>query len=148
MVEGQRNNNLCISLHLHSMISEFTKDEAYSIMLDYVGGSFSARELNTTVNSAYTHTENFNTRFFEDSDTRDAVKKQLKTGVPKKEIRSQLKGQGFEGVLIDQVIKKEEENLGSSDFWVKSDRGVVSIIPFKFKRVFRNAWVLQVYSRW
>jgi len=132
MVEGQRNNNLYI---LASAFNDFGvhKDEAYSIMLDYVGGSFSARELNTTVNSAYTHTENFNTRFFEDSDTRDAVKKQLKTGVPKKEIRSQLKGQGFEGVLIDQVIKKEEENLGSSDFWVKSDRGVVSIIPFKFK---------------
>ena len=53
--------------------------------------------------------------------------------MPKKEIRSQLKGRGFEGVLIDQVIKNEEENLGGSDFWVKSDRGVVSIIPFKFK---------------
>ena len=83
MVEGQRNNNLYI---LASAFNDFGvhKDEAYSIMLDYVGGSFSARELNTTVNSAYTHTENFNTRFFEDSDTRDAVKKQLKTGVPKR----------------------------------------------------------------
>ena len=133
MVEGQRNNNLYI---LASAFNDFGihKDEAYSIMLDYVGGSFSARELNTTVTSAYNHVENFNTRFFEDVDTMDLVKKQLQTGVPKKEIRSQLKGQGFEGVLIDQVIKKEEESLGDSDFWVKSDKGTVSIIPFKFKQ--------------
>lgn len=132
MVEGQRNNNLFI---LASAFNDFGihKADAYSIMLDYIGGSFSARELNTTVDSAYNKVENFNTRFFEDVDTRDYVKKQLKTGVPKKEIRSQLKGRGFEGVLIDQVIKNEEENLGGSDFWVKSDRGVVSIIPFKFK---------------
>lgn len=132
MIEGQRNNNIFI---LASALNDFgiDKTSAVYVLSEYIGNGFSSNEMQTTINSAYSNTSNFNTRFFEDTNTREEVSRKLRVGVPKKEIRSQLKTQGFEGVTIDLVIKSEEEKIGSSDFWLKSERGVVSIIPFKFK---------------
>ena len=132
MIEGQRNNNIFI---LASSFNDFgvNKTSAVYALSQYIGNGFSASEMQTTINSAYNNASNFNTRFFEDTSAREEVSRKLRVGVPKKEIRSQLKTQGFEGETIDLVIKNEEEKIGSSDFWVKSERGVVSIIPFKFK---------------
>lgn len=133
MVEGQRNNNIYI---LASALNDFGIDKSFAsyVMGEYVTDGFSFNEMNTTISSAYANLSNFNTRFFEDTDAIDQVKTKLKTGVPKKEIRSLLKDQGYEGDTIDQVIRKEEENSESSDFWVKSEKGRVTIIPYKFKQ--------------
>jgi hypothetical protein len=133
MVEGQRNNNIYI---LASALNDFGIDKSFAsyVMGEYVTDGFSFNEMNTTISSAYANLSNFNTRFFEDTDAIDQVKTKLKTGVPKKEIRSLLKDQGYEGDTIDQVIRKEEENSESSDFWVKSEKGKVTIIPYKFKQ--------------
>jgi len=132
MIEGQRNNNIFI---LASALNDFgiDKTSAVYVLSEYIGNGFSSSEMQTTINSAYANVANFNTRFFEDTSAREEVSRKLRVGVPKKEIRSQLKTQGFEGETIDLVIKNEEEKIGSSDFWVKSERGVVSLIPFKFK---------------
>ena len=132
MIEGQRYNNI---YKLASALNDFgiDKTSAVYVLSEYIGNGFSSNEMQTTINSAYTNVSNFNTRFFEDTNAREEVSRKLRVGVPKKEIRSQLKTQGFEGETIDQVIKNEEEKIGSSDFWLKSERGVVSLIPFKFK---------------
>ena len=132
MIEGHRNNNVFI---LASALNDFGIDKTLAsyVMGKYVSETFSDSEINDTINSAYNNVSNFNTRFFEDSDAIDQVKKKLKTGVPKKEIRTILKNQGYEGDIIDQVIKKEEDSSDSSDFWIKSEKGNVTIIPVKFK---------------
>jgi len=132
MVEGQRNNNIYI---LASALNDFGIDQTFAsyVMTQYVGNGFSKSEMDNTIRSAYANAGNYNTRFFEDTDAINQVQRNLKTGVPKKDIRSLLKSQGYEGENIDRVIKKEEDNTDSSDFWVKSEKGAVSIIPFKFK---------------
>jgi len=133
MVEGQRNNNIFI---LAAAMNDFgvDKNQATFAMSEYVGNGFSFNELNTTINSAYQNTSSFNSKYFEDTKTLDQIKTNLKNGVPKKEIRSLLKTQGYEGDIIDRAIRKEEERSDNADFWVKSERGTVSIIPFKFKQ--------------
>ena len=137
MIEGQRNNNIYI---LASALNDFgvEKSLASYVLNQYVGNGFSEKEMETTVNSAYSNVANFNSQFFEDTEAVDKVRIGLKLGVPKKELRSQLQNLGFEGDTINQVIKSEEESIDNSDFWVKSDRGVVSIVPVKFKDFLEN----------
>jgi hypothetical protein len=132
MIDGQRNNNIYI---LASSLNDFgiDKSQASFILSQYVTDGFSFNEMTTTINSAYQNVSNFNTRFFEDTDTIDVIRKKLKTGVPKKEIRTLLKTKGYDSDSVDTVIKKEETSSEGSEFWVKSEKGVVSIIPFKFK---------------
>jgi len=132
MIDGQRNNNIYI---LASSLNDFgiDKSKASFILSQYVTEGFSFNEMTLTINSAYQNVSNYNTRFFEDNETVDDIKKKLKTGVPKKEIRNILKTKGYDSEAVDTVIKKQEVILDSSEFWVKSEKGVVNIIPFKFK---------------
>tara|TARA_R110002020_G_scaffold164389_1_gene350944 strand:+ start:72 stop:2447 length:2376 start_codon:yes stop_codon:yes gene_type:complete len=132
MIEGERNNNIYI---LASALNDFgvEKGLATYVMGEYIGNGFSDKEMQTTINSAYKNTANFNTKYFEDSETIDNVRSQLKCGVPKKEIRSKLKDSGFESEEVNTVIKHEEDLIEKKDFWTKSERGVIRIIPFKFK---------------
>ncbi len=132
MIEGERNNNIYI---LASALNDFGVDKSFAtyVMGEYIGNGFSQKEMNTTINSAYKNSTNFNTKYFEDTQSIDSVRSDLKCGVPKKEIRSKLKDSGFEGDEVDLVLRKEEESIEKSDFWYKSDRGVIRIIPFKFK---------------
>ena len=132
MIEGERNNNIYI---LSSALNNFgvEKGLATYVMSEYIGNGFSDKEMQTTINSAYKNTAGFNIKYFEDSETIDNVRSQLKCGVPKKEIRSELKDSGFEGDEVDSIIKHEEGLIEKKDFWTKSERGVIRIIPFKFK---------------
>jgi len=137
MVEGERNNNIYI---LAAALNDFGVDKSFAtyVMGEYIGNGFSQKEMNTTINSAYKNSSNFNTKYFEDTNSVDQVRYQLKCGVPKKEIRSKLRDSGFESEEVDLVIKKEEESIEKKDFWVRSEKGVVRIIPFKFKEFLQD----------
>ena len=132
MIDGQRNNNIYI---LASSLNDFGIDKGLAsyVMSEYVSDGFTFNEMSATINSAYQNASNYNTRFFEDSEAIDQIKNKLKIGVPKKEIRNILKTKGYDPDTIDTVIKEEERSDKGSEFWIKSEKGVVSIIPFKFK---------------
>ena len=132
MIDGQRNNNIYI---LASSLNDFGIDKGLAsyVMSEYVSDGFTFNEMSATINSAYQNASNYNTRFFEDSEAIDLIKNKLKIGVPKKEIRNILKTKGYDPDTIDTVIKEEERSDKGSEFWIKSEKGVVSIIPFKFK---------------
>ena len=132
MVMGERNNNIYI---LASALNDFGVDKNFTTyaLLEYAGDGFPEKEIKDAIKSAYKKVGNFNTKYFEDISNVDQVRSQLKTGVPKKEIRSKLKDSGFESDEIERTLKHEEESIEKSDFWVKNDKGVVKIIPKKFK---------------
>jgi len=133
IVVGERNNNL---FKLAAAFNDFgiSKDMAHYLMLEYQHDGFPASEIRTIVDSAYRATEKFNTKFFEDTDALDTVKRQIKMGVPKKEVRTQLRDAGVEDSAIDAVIYRAEEESKSAEFWTKSEKGVVSIAPHLFKQ--------------
>lgn len=133
VVVGERNNNL---FKLAAAFNDFgiNKDMAHFVMAGYQHDGFPASEIKTIVESAYRATEKFNTKCFEDTDTIDNVKRQIRGGVPKKELRTQLRDAGVEDSAIDNVIRTAEEDSGVSEFWTRSDRGVVSIAPHLFKQ--------------
>jgi len=132
-VEGERNNNLFI---LASALNEFgvTMSLSKYILSQFICKNFSAKEIESVVQSAYANSAGFNTKFFENSEIVDKIKGDLNRGVPKKEVRSRLKETGVEGEIVDTVINRVEENTNERTFWVKSQRGAVSIIHWKFRK--------------
>ena len=133
MVEGSRNENVYIlaaALNDHGV----SKSLATYILAQYEGEGFGSDEIRRTVDSAYSHTEKFGTRFYEDNDKMDSLLSRVKRGASKKEMRSQLEEDGLEGGEADQVLARVYEEAESQTFWQKSKNGTVKIIHLAFKQ--------------
>jgi len=132
MVDGERNNNIYI---LAAAFNDFgvAKSLAQYMLAGYESKNFPKSEINLIINSAYKNSQNFNTKFFEDSDRVDLIKNQIKRGVPKKEVRSRLKESEVEDGVIDSVINRIEEDDSNKEFWAKSQKGQVSLVHNLFK---------------
>ena len=103
LIEGERNNNVYI---LAAAFNDFgvNKNLAEYIMKDFESSSFSAVEIQTTIDSAYRNVSNFGTKFYEDESKINNVKKKLKSGESKQQVRQFLKSQNVSTEAIDQII--------------------------------------------
>lgn len=132
IVDGERNNNVYI---LAAAFNDFgvSKSLAEYVMSGFASRDFNRNEIQTTINSAYQKTENFGSKYYEDEEKVFQVRQNLKRGVPKKEIRSQLVDSGIEDIVVSSVISQIEEDESNKKFWTKSDKGVVNIVHYLFK---------------
>jgi len=133
MVEGQRNHNTYI---LAAAFNDFgiSRSLAEYVLGRYGSESFTPNEIKNTIDSAYSRSENYNTKYYEDEDRLNQVKAKLRRGVPKKEIRSQLEDLPIEGGVIDSVIDAIEEEQASQTFWEKrGEKGTIKIVHILFK---------------
>ncbi len=133
MVEGQRNHNCFV---LASAFNDFgiNKSLAGYVMSNYRSDDFNENEINRTIDSAYSNTANFGSKYYEDEERLHNLKIKLKRGASKKELRSQLEDSNLESEVIDAVITRIDEEAQETQFWVKSDKGVVRIIHVLFKQ--------------
>lgn len=118
MTDGQRNQNTFV---LASALNDFGINKS---LASYVLGQFSTKDFNTreierTIDSAYSNTQNFSTKFYEDEEKVNQVKGKLRRGVSKKEIRSQLEDSQLDEKIIDSVLNKAEESNNNQTFWTK-----------------------------
>ena len=132
IVEGERNNNVYV---LAAAFNDFgiAQDIATSECMQFEHEGFSGKEILTTVNRAYSKRENFNTKFFEDVEKYDEVRNRFKHGVPKKDLRLDLRESGVEDEVIDSVLEEVEKDLAIPKFWTVSERGAVSLLHYEFK---------------
>ena len=132
LVDGERNHNVYI---LASAFNDYgiNKNLAEYIMKDFATKDFDTKEINTTINSAYSNTANFGTKYYEDENQVREIKNKLKSGIPKKEIRFQLKESNVESDVVDTIIKDFEEEQLSKIFWTKSEKGVINIVHYLFR---------------
>jgi hypothetical protein len=132
IVEGERNNNVYI---LASSFNDFGIDKEIALeeCLFYQHEGFDHREIMTTVTSAYSKKENFNTKFFEDVEKYDEVRNRFKNGVPKKDLRLDLRESGVEDEVIDSVLEEVEKDLALPKFWTVSEKGVIKLLHYEFK---------------
>jgi len=133
MTEGQRNHHCFI---LASAFNDFgvTKALAEYVLYTYATENFTSQEIKTTIESAYSNTMNFKTKFYEDEEKVNKIKAKLHKGVTRSDIESYLEGQNIEEENIPKIIDKIEEEGGNNTFWVTSDKGKISIIPYMFKK--------------
>lgn len=133
MMEGQRNQNAYI---LAMAFNDFgiNKSLASYVLNQFANEEFSLKEIGLTIDSAYKHTANFGTKYYEDEERVNQIKAKLLRGVSKKEIRFQLQDSHLDSDTIDAVLNKVEEENAKQTFWEKNDRGVLKLIHIQFKQ--------------
>ena len=131
---GERNNNIFI---LASAFNDFgvTQTVASYVMNTFVSEDFTESELKRTINSAYAQTQNFGTKYYEDDELVATVKQKIRRGLSKKEIKNTIeeKNTDVDDVVIDNVLRRLEEEQNEERFWTKSEKGVVKIVHISFK---------------
>jgi len=133
MHEGQRNQNAYV---LAMAFNDFgiNKSLASYVINQFATEDFTLREIGTTIDSAYRHTANFGTKYYEDEERINTIKAKLRRGVSKKEIRIQLQDSNLESETIESVLNKVEEENAMQTFWDRNDRGVIKIVHVQFKQ--------------
>ena len=133
MQEGQRNQNAYV---LAMAFNDFgvNKSLASYVINRFADEDFTLREIAMTIDSAYRHTTNFGTKYYEDEERVNQIKAKLRRGVSKKEIRYQLQDSNLDSDTIDSVLNKVEEENAKQTFWDRNDRGVIKIIHIQFKQ--------------
>ena len=124
MTSGQRNQNVFV---LAMAFNDYgvNKSLAGYVLNQYASKDFSLSEISRTIDSAYAHTSNHGTKYYEDEERLTTIKNKLRRGVSKKEIRHQLNESGVDGEVIEQVINKIEE---PSNTYVTPGRGGYSCL--------------------
>lgn len=132
MNEGQRNQNTYV---LAMAFNDFgiNKSLAAYVLNQFATDDFTIKEITSTIDSAYKHVANFNTKYYEDEDRIDSIKAKLRRGVSKKEIRIQLQDSNLDSETIESVLNKVEEDNNSQTFWSRNDKGIIKIIHIQFK---------------
>ena len=132
IIEGQRNHNVYI---LAIAFNEYgiNKNLAQYVCNQYATSNFPLSEINTTINSAYQDVSKFGTKYFEDEEAISNIKQQLKRGVAKSDIRTQLIRADIEEQVIDAVLVRADDENKEMKFWTKTEKGVVKIVHFVFK---------------
>ena len=133
MTEGQRNHNCYV---LASAFNDFgiNKSLAGYVLANYESADFTEREIQRTIDSAYSKTQNFGTKYYEDEDRVNSLKVKLKRGATKKELRHQLEESHLDGETIDAVLTRIDEEAQETQFWTKNEKGTIKIVHILFKQ--------------
>tara|TARA_R100001460_G_scaffold15924_2_gene34985 strand:- start:9061 stop:11475 length:2415 start_codon:yes stop_codon:yes gene_type:complete len=133
MVEGQRNQNtfvLAMALNDYGI----NKSLASYVLNNYATQDFPESEIQRTIDSAYEHTQNFGTKYYEDEDRVNTIRTKMKRGVSKKEIRYQLEESALDSETIEAVLNRVEEENSMQTFWEKNEKGTIKIVHILFKQ--------------
>lgn len=136
MNKGGRNQNAYV---LAAAFNDYGIDEstALSVLSGYEQrgkDAFTMSEIKTTVKSAYTQSQNFNTKYYEDTDKLNSLRSDLNNGASKKDIQMQLTGMNIGSEMVGNIVSKLDKEVSGKKFWTKSDKGIVKIIPISLKR--------------
>ena len=140
MVDGERNHNVYI---LAAAFNDYgvNKSLAEYIIGQFEQADFPISEIKTTINSAYSHTSKFGTKYYEDTSRVSQLKKKIKDGASAKQIKSEMTDISEE--VIDAVIEKIDSQ--TKRFWTKNDKGAVSIVHNLFKEFLEDNGFYKFY---
>jgi len=132
MSQGNRNNAI------HALAGAFSdygidKNEAEKVCLNYASETFTEREIENAVNSAYTrYSSNFGTKFFEDEHTKNKIKKQIKNGDDFKKIKTSFNQ--YSDSEIETAIDEIKEVLSITEFWDYTKDNRINLSHHKYKQ--------------
>jgi len=138
MQEGQRNHNAYI---LAMAFNDFgiNKSLAGYVLNQFANSDFTLGEIAQTIDSAYRHTANFGTKYYEDEERINMIRAKLRRGVSKKEIKYQLQDSNLDNDIIDAVLNKVEDENSKLTFWTKNDKGAIKIEHILFKQFLEDS---------
>ena len=138
MSEGQRNQN-CFVLAMAFNDFGVNKGLASYVLNQYASQDFTTREITQTIDSAYKHTANFGSKYYEDEERINQIRAKLRRGVSKKEIRFQLQDSHLDSDTIESVLNKVEEENAKQTFWDRNEKGVIRVVHIQFKQFLEDS---------
>lgn len=140
MVDGERNHNIYI---LAAAFNDYgiNKSLAEYIIGQFEQTDFPISEIKATINSAYSHTSKFGTKYYEDTARMTQLKKKVKDGATAKQIKSEMTD--IEEGVIDAVLGKIDNE--TKRFWTKNDKGAISIVHYLFKEFLEDNGFYKFY---
>ena len=132
MAEGQRNQNAFV---LAMAFNDYgiNKSLASYVLNSYSTEGFTLNEIARTIDSAYSNSQNFGTKYYEDEERVNNIKSQFRRGASKKEIRQELEDSSLDGAVIESVLSRVLDEDSLKQFWTKNDKGTIKIVHILFK---------------
>ncbi len=135
MVEGQRNNNAFI---LAAALNEYgvSKTLAVYVLMQYAGNGFSESEINGTIDSAYRDIMSHGTKYYEDNSALSKIRTKINNGESKETINREYSHINKD--TLDVVVKQLEKDSSVKKFWLKNEKGVITMVHFLFKEFLQD----------
>ena len=146
MSEGQRNQNTYVLAMAFNDYGIKIETASY-ILSGYACDGFPLSEIQATVNSAYSNTAKFNTKYYEDEDKINHIRLKIRGGANRKEIISEVLDENpdLSQDDVNTVIADIEKSESNTQFWVKSDRGTLKIVAYSFKKFLEENGFHKIY---
>ena len=137
MVDGQRNNNAFI---LASALNEYgiNKNIAVYVLGQYASQGFSQNEINSTIESAYRDTASHSTKYYEDDSVMSKIRTSVNKGASTEQIKSDFSKLNLPTEVLDSVIVDIEKDSSIKKFWLKSDKGAISMVHYLYKEFLQH----------
>lgn len=135
MVEGQRNNNAFI---LAAALNEYgiSKSLAEFVLMNYASNGFTQSEIKTTVDSAYRNVMAHGTKYYEDDARMSKIRGRINRGESVESIKESVADVDEE--VVKAVVTDLEKDSSIKRFWLKSERGAISIVHYLFKEFLQH----------
>lgn len=128
-------------------INEFT---AVNYLSKYAETGFTVSEIETTVKSAYKRLKSeFNTRAFDDNETKRMLQKSIGSGRTAKEIKRDLEKTNNPIVsdteLFEEILDTIKNNDDTDIFWEINDKGKLKLVPHRFENYLKANNFMKFY---
>jgi len=135
MVEGQRNNNAFI---LAAALNEYgiNKSLAEYVLNNYASNGFSHTEIKTTIDSAYRDVMAHGTKYYEDDARMSKIRQKINRGESADSIKESVAD--VDDSIVKAVVSDLEKDSSIKRFWLKSERGAISIVHYLFKEFLQH----------
>jgi len=135
MVEGQRNNNAFI---LAAALNEYgiSKSLAEFVLMNYAGNGFTQSEIKTTIDSAYRNVMAHGTKYYEDDARMSKIRQKINRGESADSIKESVAD--VDESVVKAVVSDLEKDSSIKRFWLKSERGAISIVHYLFKEFLQH----------
>jgi len=119
------------------------KSICWQCLQGYAEQDFDEAEINSIINSAYKNTAKFGTKEFEDKTKSKILKDLVFTGKKDKEIIEKFKE--FNSEKIVSQIEFLKQNVNTSEFWDRDEKGKIQISAYRFKLYLESLNYLKYY---
>lgn len=149
MTSGNRNDSVyrfACALNTYG-INEFT---AINYLQKYAEKGFTSKEIENSVKSAYKRFQNeFNTKVFEDKETRVLLQKSVSSGKSIDEIKKSLERSNnpiiSDSDAFDEILENVKTIENVDVFWEINDKGKIKLIPHKFDLYLKSNNFMKFY---
>jgi len=130
-----RNNNLHILARQFNTFG-ISQSECERNLMIFEQTDFKQKEILALIRSAYKHTSDFNTKFFEDTKTTSKIKTLVYSGETLTAVLEKFPK--IDKDNLEKEYKRQAADVDENQFWFYSKSGQIQIAPYRYKAYLNN----------